>query len=109
MECFSRVIEEVCGCVIYYLPRFNQHTKICNRAESSCYNKVRIAMERGDDLDHKCDCNAGCDELNFFGEVSTTPLTTTFFHKEQMLQNFTNVTLAYAFKLFQFVSSIIFI
>lgn len=72
------------------MPRINQNTKICNRAESNCYNQIRIAMERGEDKAHQCNCKSGCDELSFSGEVSTTPLSITTYHNEQHLENFTN-------------------
>lgn len=83
MECFSKIIEEVCGCVIYYMPRINVNTKICNRAESKCYNPIRISIERGDNTQYRCKCMPGCDELNYFGEQSSAPLeTTNFFQKD---------------------------
>lgn len=84
---------QICGCVVYYHPRFNQNTKICNRVESNCYNIVRIAIERGEDNDHQCKCLAGCYSLSYTGELSSNPLTTTFFQKEKILKNFDNDTL----------------
>lgn len=59
------------------MPRINQNAKICNRANSKCYNSVRISLERGDNAKYKCDCLPGCDELSFSGEISQSPLTPT--------------------------------
>lgn len=50
-------------------------------------------MERGEDKDHQCDCRAGCYELSFTGQLSSNPLTTTVFQKEEILKNFNNDTL----------------
>lgn len=84
---------QICGCVVYYLPRFKQNTKICNRVESNCYNIVRIAIERGEDKNHQCECLPGCYELSFTAELSTNPLTATYFQKEEVLKSFSNDTL----------------
>ncbi|XP_031626188.1 pickpocket protein 28-like [Contarinia nasturtii] len=90
MECFSRFVEQVCGCVQYFMPMITQNTKVCNRAESKCYNSVRLSLERGDNAKYTCACLPGCDELSFTGEISSATLTKTNFQLENHLQNFTD-------------------
>lgn len=79
-----------CGCVVYYMPRISQKTKICNRVNSKCYNSVRISLERGDNKEYQCHCLPGCDELCFSGEVSVAPLTITKFNVRNQLENFSD-------------------
>lgn len=75
MECQARIIEQFCGCVIYYLPRLSPNTRICSRADFQCFNQIKVAIERGENTTYKCTCMPACFELNFAGEISTAPLT----------------------------------
>lgn len=93
MECFSQAIEDACGCNIYYMPRFNRNAKVCSRADSNCYNSVRISLERGENKRYSCECFPACDELNFSGTISSTPLMTTHFHVQSPVANFSNEAL----------------
>lgn len=93
MECFSQAIEDACGCVIYYMPRFNPHAKVCSRANSKCYNSVRIALERGESLKYKCACLPACDELSFTGTMSSATLTNPHYQVQSSLGNFSNDTI----------------
>lgn len=90
MECFSQAIEDACGCVIYYMPRFTQNSKVCNRSKSRCYNAVRISLERGESANYSCPCLPGCDELSFSGTVSYAPLITNHFRARSPLANFSS-------------------
>lgn len=74
MECYSRAIEEECGCVLFYMPRLTRQTKICTRLLSSCYNPLRISLENGINSKYQCTCYPPCDEINYSGVVATTPL-----------------------------------
>lgn len=74
MECYSRVIEIECGCVIYYMPRLNQSSKVCNRGHNNCYNPLRISLERGENEKYDCRCFPACDEISYSGTLSTAPL-----------------------------------
>lgn len=74
MECYSRAIEKVCGCVIYYMPRLNESSKVCHRGQNKCYNPLRISLERGENKQYDCQCFPACDEISFSGTISTAPL-----------------------------------
>lgn len=41
MECESRLTEESCGCVQYFMPRNREDTVICSRKDSDCYVKIK--------------------------------------------------------------------
>lgn len=89
---------QACGCVIYYMPRMNADAKICSQANVKCYNSIRILIERGDDIETKCNCLPGCIELSFTGEISSAPLTTLHFQKENHLANFSAETIRHLAK-----------
>lgn len=74
MECYSRAIENECGCVLYYMPRLNHNSKICNRGNYRCYNPLRISLERGDNAKYNCHCYPACDEISYSGTISSAPL-----------------------------------
>lgn len=88
MECFSQAIEDACGCNIYYMPRFNRNARVCTRADSNCYNSVRISLERGENAKFRCACLPACDELSYSGAISSTPLITTHSRGKSPLANF---------------------
>lgn len=93
MECFSQAIEDECGCNIYYMPRFNRNARVCTRADSNCYNSVRISLERGENAKFQCICLPACDELSFSGTISSAPLITKKFRGKSPLANFTAETI----------------
>lgn len=74
MECYSRVIEKECGCVIFYMPRLNESSKVCNHGQNKCYNPLRISLERGENKQYDCHCLPACDEISYSGTLSTAPL-----------------------------------
>lgn len=84
-----KAIEEECGCVIFYMPRLHQHSRICTRASSDCYNPLRISLENGKHPKYKCLCYPPCDEIKYSGVVSTTPLIMPSPHAKSTLSNFT--------------------
>lgn len=93
MECLSRVVENECGCVIYYMPRFNPNAKICDRENSNCYNSVRMKLEYGETSQFNCNCLPGCDEISYTASVTTAPLRETHFKEKYQFQNFTIETI----------------
>lgn len=92
MECFSQAIESECGCVIYYMPRFHDQSRVCNRIDSNCYNPLRILLERGEHSKYKCNCLPACNELDFTGESSAAKLKNDFIVKSNLL-NFSEQTI----------------
>lgn len=92
MECYSRAVENECGCVLFYMPRLNQNSKVCDRGNSRCYNPLRISMERGDNAKYNCRCYPPCAEINFSGAISTAPLIP-FPESSSLLADFSNVTI----------------
>lgn len=92
MECQSRAIEKECGCVIYYMPRFDQNSKVCNRGNNVCYNPLRISLERGENKKYNCRCLPACDEISYSGTLSTAPLVP-FPDPASSLANYTNTTI----------------
>lgn len=72
MECESRIIEENCGCVQFYMPRLNENTKICNQKDYECYNRINTATDMSDDI--ACKCSPGCFEINYKASVYISEL-----------------------------------
>lgn len=93
MECYSHAIEDACGCVIYYMPRLSQNISVCSRASSSCYNSIRISLDRGENVNYSCPCLPACDELSYSGTITTAPLITTKFNANSDLTNYSNETI----------------
>lgn len=90
MECQSRVIEDKCGCVIFYMPRLSPQTKICGRVDVSCYRDVKLSVEKGE-LTKNCYCLPACSELSFTGTTSSAPIVSNLIYSnDAMLKNFTN-------------------
>lgn len=76
MECESRYLIEQCGCVLYYMPRFDESTNICNRDDWQCYETIKLAVESASNDSFQCNCLPGCFEMNYGAEVSTARLGT---------------------------------
>lgn len=74
MECQSRIIEEKCGCVVYYMPRLSRHARICGRSDVACYHGVISGIERGERESETCFCLSACFELGFMGLASSAPI-----------------------------------
>lgn len=109
MECFSSVMESVCGCVIYYMPRLQQNTRTCSHADSKCYNPLRISIERSENSDYECSCLPACDELSYTGEVSTATLAKDHFAAKTVFSNFSTEAIMYTncFKLIKHFKSML--
>lgn len=85
------------------MPIINKNTKVCNRAESSCYNSIRLSLERGDNARYTCNCLPGCDELSFSGEISSAALTKTNFDLGNQLLNFSDEIIRFVRALYGFL------
>lgn len=91
MECQSRIIAELCGCIIYYLPKISEGIRICSRSDFNCYNRVKTAIERGESDTYQCVCLPACYELNFAAELSSAPLVSENIYSDQeILKHFPN-------------------
>lgn len=75
------VFEQECRCLLYFLPIINKHTRICTLDDISCYNTLRVKLERTESST-LCHCRAGCDELAFIGEISGSTLRSGMFHNK---------------------------
>lgn len=76
MECESRYFLEACGCVLYYMPRVDENTVICNRDDWHCYDKIKLAIELSLNDTYQCNCLPGCFEINFMADLSAVRLGT---------------------------------
>lgn len=74
MECESRIIEETCGCVQFYMPRLNGDTNICNQRDFKCFDELSISIELGINQSFTCSCLPGCFEINYKPSVYMSEL-----------------------------------
>lgn len=74
MECESRIIEENCGCVQFYMPRLSENTKICNQKDFKCYDKLSTAIKRTFNQTFACACLPGCFEISYKPSVYISEL-----------------------------------
>lgn len=74
MECESRIIEEKCGCVQFYMPRLHNDTNICNQKDFKCYNRLSTVADLGIDDSITCKCMPGCFEINYKPSVYISEL-----------------------------------
>lgn len=74
MECVSLTIEEDCDCVLYYMPRQFNGSKICNRQKATCYEKVLFSIDSTYSQDKTCSCLPACYEINYGRELSSAKL-----------------------------------
>lgn len=72
LECKSRTIEKECGCVLYYMPRLTENTRICSRDDTHCYEAIKLAIESSYNDTFKCKCMPGCFSMIYNGEISMT-------------------------------------
>lgn len=74
MECESRLVSSVCGCVLYYMPRVDENTTICSRDDIECSKELKRTIQMGLNQTFRCDCLPGCFEISYRSEVTTTRL-----------------------------------
>ncbi|KAJ6634965.1 Pickpocket protein 28 [Pseudolycoriella hygida] len=80
LECQSYLIEQACGCVLYFMPKMGNETPICNRDDFDCYRDMISAIELTQNETYSCNCLPGCFELSYSNEVSVAKLGTDQFY-----------------------------
>lgn len=88
LECTSRTIEKECGCVLYYMPRFNENTKICSQNDAHCYAKIKLAVESSYNDTFSCQCMPGCFALSYVGEISSSKINVNGLVKNAVLKKY---------------------
>lgn len=83
MECESRLLIEVCGCILYYMPPVDENTTICSPANFECYGQIKLAIELAKNDTYQCNCLPGCFETNYRADISTVKLGTDGFSVQQ--------------------------
>lgn len=76
MECESRIIEQVCGCVQYFMPQTHADTTICSHKDSECYEEVSLAIDLALNATFACSCLPGCFEIYYKPSMYTSTLGT---------------------------------
>lgn len=85
MECQSKLLIHICGCVLYYMPRINENTRICSQADELCYESAKLTIEVGANKTLRCHCQPGCFEISYTSEISAARLGTEGFSVRQKL------------------------
>ncbi|XP_055610822.1 pickpocket protein 28-like [Uranotaenia lowii] len=103
MECEARLIQENCGCVLYYMPKLTEDVKICSQADAHCYEEIRTSIAFTSNTSLMCTCLPGCFEISYAMDISTADLCVGKFQvrEELLTQNDSyarhNVALVYIF------------
>uniref|UniRef100_A0A182R635 Pickpocket n=1 Tax=Anopheles funestus TaxID=62324 RepID=A0A182R635_ANOFN len=88
LECEAKLILENCGCVLYYLPKLYEDTKICSRANARCYEQIRSSIAFTANTSLSCTCLPGCFEISYIPDVTTAELQVGKFGiRETLLEN----------------------
>ncbi|XP_053669881.1 pickpocket protein 28 [Anopheles nili] len=88
LECEAKLILENCGCVLYYLPKLYEDTKICSRANARCYEQIRNSIALTANTSLSCTCLPGCFEISYIPDVTTAELQVGQFGiRESLLNN----------------------
>ncbi|XP_058451931.1 pickpocket protein 28 [Malaya genurostris] len=74
MECEARLVQENCGCVLYYMPKLQEDTKICNKADAPCYEEIKSFLAFRSNTSRLCNCLPGCFEISYTTVISTAEL-----------------------------------
>ncbi|XP_035782625.1 pickpocket protein 28-like [Anopheles albimanus] len=74
LECEAKLILENCGCVLYFLPKLYEDTKICSRADARCYELVRNSIAFTSNTSVSCSCLPGCFEISYVPDLTTAEL-----------------------------------
>lgn len=85
MECESRLLMRICGCVLFFMPRMDDSVKICNRDDVDCSQEVKLTIEQVNNHTYTCDCLPGCFEINYKADVSTARLGSGFRMRQSLL------------------------
>lgn len=74
LECEAKYIKEICGCILYYLPKIDPNTTICSPAKSKCTQDVQRKMESADENITCENCAPACYELSYDTVITSTEL-----------------------------------
>lgn len=85
MECESRLLSSVCGCVLYYMPRVDENTVVCSRDDIDCSNELKLVIQLGLNATYRCECLPGCFEISYRADVTTALLSNEFRVPQVML------------------------
>ncbi|XP_029707777.2 pickpocket protein 28 [Aedes albopictus] len=74
MECEARLIQDNCGCVLYYMPKLQEDNKICSKVDAGCYEKIRSSIAQTASNTLSCSCLPGCFEISYSIDRSSADL-----------------------------------
>lgn len=74
LECESSILQATCGCVMFFMPRWNDSASVCGHTDAKCSRSVRLAIENVHNRTFECDCLPGCFEISYRADVSTALL-----------------------------------
>ncbi|XP_050088417.1 pickpocket protein 28 [Anopheles aquasalis] len=74
LECEAKLILENCGCVLYFLPKLYEDTKICSRADARCYELIRNSIAFTSNTSVSCSCLPGCFEISYVPDLTSAEL-----------------------------------
>ncbi|XP_055549433.1 pickpocket protein 28 isoform X2 [Wyeomyia smithii] len=90
MECEARLIQENCGCVLYYMPKVQEDAKICSKADASCYEEIKMSIAFTANTSLMCSCLPGCFEISYSTDISTAQLCVGKFKIREKLLTYNN-------------------
>uniref|UniRef100_A0A1A9UHP7 Pickpocket protein 28 n=1 Tax=Glossina austeni TaxID=7395 RepID=A0A1A9UHP7_GLOAU len=73
-ECEARLLQKICSCVLYYLPRSDPAIRICGPNDNVCTSRLLMKIESSNDSVACDDCLPGCFELSYRTGLSTSPM-----------------------------------
>uniref|UniRef100_A0A1A9WF90 RNA helicase n=1 Tax=Glossina brevipalpis TaxID=37001 RepID=A0A1A9WF90_9MUSC len=73
-ECEARLLQKICSCILYYLPRSDPTIPICGPNDNVCTNHLLMRIESTSDSLACNDCLPGCFELTYRINLSTSPI-----------------------------------
>uniref|UniRef100_A0A1B0ABX7 Pickpocket protein 28 n=1 Tax=Glossina pallidipes TaxID=7398 RepID=A0A1B0ABX7_GLOPL len=73
-ECEARLLQQICSCVLYYLPRSDPSIRICGPNDNACTSRLLMKIESSNDSLACDDCLPGCFELSYGTGLSTSPM-----------------------------------
>ena len=59
---------------MYYMPRVDDNTFICNSGDRDCYENIKLAIELATNDSFVCNCLPGCYEVSYNAETTLVKL-----------------------------------
>ncbi|CRL07765.1 CLUMA_CG020719, isoform A [Clunio marinus] len=80
IECFSNYTESICHCVPFSVVR-DPLTKVCHLKSMNCVSKVKLMIQRRQDVSilESCNCLKTCEKLSFETEIIESRFRNLFF------------------------------